>query len=149
MDFSKDFMLEQLTKSLAVIVDENPTDVVVRDAANFKASVTGDVIQINRKYKPAIDCRFQGMIVQCINALPKFDDSSESIYRRLMVIPFEKCFTGQERKYIKDDYLNRKEVLEYVVYRVLMLMPDYYEFDNVYACQKMLMQYKELSLIHI
>ncbi len=67
-------------------------DLVVRDAANFKAAVTGDVIQINRKYKPAIDCRFQGMIVQCINALPKFDDSSESIYRRLMVIPFEKCF---------------------------------------------------------
>lgn len=145
VDFSKDFMLEQLTKSLAVIVDENSTDVVVRDAANFKAAVTGDVIQINRKYKPAIDCRFQGMIVQCINALPKFDDSSESIYRRLMVIPFEKCFTGQERKYIKDDYLNRKEVLEYVVYRVLMLMPDYYEFDNVYACQKMLMQYKEFN----
>lgn len=143
-NFAKDFMLEPLTKSLAVIVDENPTNVVVKNAANFKAAITGDVLQINRKYKQAIDCSFRGMIVQCINALPKFEDNSESIYRRLLIIPFQKCFTGQERQYIKEDYLNRQDVLEYVVYRALN-QPDYYEFTSVSACQKMLRQYQEFN----
>lgn len=141
MNFSKEFMLEPLIRSLAVIVDENPTNAVVKDSSNLKAAITGDVLQVNRKYKSVISYRFLGMIIQCINALPQFEDTSDSFYRRLLVIPFEKCFTGQERKYIKDDYLKRKDVLEYVLFRVLN-MPEYYEFSVVSACEKLLAHYK-------
>lgn len=140
-NFAKEFMLEPLIRSLAVIVDENPTNAKVKDSSNLKAAITGDVLQVNRKYKSVINYRFLGMIIQCINALPQFEDTSDSFYRRLLIIPFEKCFTGQERKYIKDDYLKRKDVLEYVLFRVLN-MPEYYEFSLASACEKLLAHYK-------
>ena len=58
-------------------------------------------------------------MVQCVNEMPRTKDKSESFYRRQIFIPFTKCYTGIERKYIKNDYLNRKDVLEYVLYKIL------------------------------
>lgn len=54
-----------------------------------------------------------------------------------------KCFTGAERKYIKDDYFERPEVLEYVLCRVLNM--NYYEFSVPKACQLALQEYKDFN----
>lgn len=70
-------------------------------------------------------------------------DKSDSFYRRQLFIPFTKCFTGAERKYIKDDYLKRKEVVEYVMYKVLNM--NYYEFDVPEVCKTALEEYKEFN----
>ena len=60
-----------------------------------------------------------------------------------MFIPFDKCFTGKERKYIKHDYLHRKEVLEYVLYKVLNM--NYYEISVPESCKNALEEYKEFN----
>ena len=118
-DFSKDFHLEPLIHSSAIIVDENDVGVYLDKVANLKAVITNDVILINRKFKSPISYQFFGFMVQCLNEYPRIRDTSESFYRRQLFIPFDKCFTGMARKYIKDDYLSRKEVLEYVLFKVL------------------------------
>ena len=138
--FSQEFMLEELTHSLAVITDENQTKVFIKNTSLLKAVITGDFLKINRKFEKAISSRFRGLIVQCINDFPKFGDKTDSFYRRMLIIPFVKCFTGQERKYIKQDYLNRPEVLEYVLCKVLN--SDYDEFINPKVCESMLDIYK-------
>ena len=143
VDFSKDFALEPLTRSTAIIVDENDVGVFVDKAANLKAIITGDVIQINRKFKTPIAYQFKGFMVQCLNELPRIKDKSDSFYRRQLFVPFLKCFSGMERKYIKDDYLKRKEVLEYVLYKVLNM--DYYELSEPKACREALEAYKEFN----
>ena len=51
-----------------------------------------------------------------------------------------KCFTGHERKYIKNDYLHRKDVLEYVMYRVLN--SNFYELSEPQACKNLLSDYR-------
>ena len=79
-------------------------------------------------------------MVQCLNELPKIRDRSDSIYRRQLFIPFRKWFGDCERKYIKEDYLQRKDVLEYVLSRVLNM--DYYELSCPEACKEMLSEYK-------
>lgn len=139
-DFGKEFYLEKLLTASAIITDENDVGDYIDHAGNFKAVVTHDTISINRKYKPAIPFRFTGIMVQCINGLPRFRDKSGSLYRRFLTIPFEKCFTGQERKYIKNDYLNRPEVLEYVLHKVLHT--DYHQFSEPAACKRLLAEYK-------
>ena len=53
-DMSKDFMLEPLTRATAIIVDENDVGTYIDKAANLKAIVTGDTIQMNRKFKMPI-----------------------------------------------------------------------------------------------
>lgn len=142
-NMGKDFMLEPMLYSVAIIVDENDVGTYIDKAANLKAIVTGDVIQINRKFKTPITYQFHGFMVQCLNELPRVKDKSDSFFRRQLFIPFTKCFTGAERRYIKDDYLNRKEVLEYVLYKVLNM--NYYELSVPEACKDALQEYKEFN----
>ena len=142
-DFSKDFMLEPLTHASAVIVDENDVGSFIDRAANLKAVITNDVIQINRKFKMPIAYQFYGFMVQCLNEFPRVKDKSDSFYRRQLFIPMEKCFTGIERKYIKNDYLHRKEVLEYVLYKVLNT--NFYTLSEPARCKEALNEYKEFN----
>lgn len=139
-EFGKDFMLEPLIRATSIITDENDVGTYIDKSANLKAVITNDVIQINRKFKKPIAYQFKGFMVQCINEMPRTKDKSESFYRRQLVIPFKKCYTGVERKYIKDNYLNRQDVLEYVLYRILNM--NYYEITIPKECEDALEEFK-------
>lgn len=138
--FGKDFLLEHLPSVSAVITDENDVGIYIDKAANFKAVVTGDIIQLNIKHGSPLQCQFRGFMVQCINELPRVKDTTDSFFRRQLVIPMTKKFTGIERKYIKEDYLGRKEVLEYALYRVLNM--NYYTLDEPQECKEAMFEYK-------
>lgn len=140
-DFAKDFMLEPLLRASAIIVDENDVGTFIDKAANLKAVITGDTLSINRKFKVPVAFNFRGFMVQCLNEFPRIKDRSDSFFRRQLFIPFTKCFTGRERKYIKTDYLHRRDVLEYVLYRVLHM--DYYQLSEPEACKLALEEYKD------
>lgn len=142
-EFGKDFALEPLTRVNAIIVDENDVGAFIDKAANLKAIITNDVIPINRKFKTAISYQYYGFMVQCLNEFPRVKDKSDSFYRRQLFIPFDKCFTGNERKYIKNDYLHRQDVLEYVLYRVLHM--DFYSLSEPTACKNVLSEYKDFN----
>lgn len=140
-DFSKEFALSPLVGKQAIITDENDVGIFIDRVAVMKAVVTGDVITINKKFAQPINYRFRGMMVQCLNEYPKVKDRSDSFYRRQTFVPFEKCFTGRENKNIKSVYLEDKDVLEYVLYKLLNM--DYYELSDPPACQLALADYKE------
>lgn len=142
-EFGKDFMLEGIIQKQAIITDENDVNIFIDQAANLKAVITNDVIQINRKYKVPISYRFRGLMIQCINDLPKIKDKSNSLYRRMIVIPMMKTFTGIEKTYIKSDYLKRKDVLEYVLHKVLNM--DYDKLPEPEQCKRLLEEYKEYN----
>lgn len=143
-DFGQDFMLEPLTRASAIIVDENDVGTYIDQAANLKAVITGDVVSINRKFKTPIAYQFRGFMVQCMNEFPKVKDRSDSFYRRQIFIPMEKRFEGCERKYIKNDYLYRQEVLEYVLFHILA-ETNYYELSEPTACRIALEEYKDYN----
>ena len=140
-DFGHNFMLEPLTRVSAIITDENDTGTYLDDAAALKSIITGDPFLVDRKFKDAVSLKFNGFMIQCINELPKLRDKTDSMYRRLLVVPMNKSFEGRERKYIKSDYLNRRDVLEYVLYHVLA-ETDYYELDEPKACRELLADFK-------
>lgn len=146
-DFGKDHLLEPLTRANAVLVDENDVGTFVEKGGNFKAVVTNDVITFNRKYKEAISHQHFGFMVQCLNDPPVFKDKSESVYRRQLFVPFIKSFTGAERQYIKNDYLKRPEVLEYVLKRVLTgsLTEPYYELSEPDLVKAALNEFKSTN----
>ena len=142
-DFAKKFALEPLITACAIIVDENNVGEFVDKAGNLKAVITNDVIAVEGKYEKPVKLQFFGFMVQCINEMPRIKDRSDSFYRRQLFVPFDKCFTGRERKYIKDDYLHRAEVLEYVLHKVLHM--DYYTLSEPKACKDALEEYKEYN----
>ena len=142
-DFSKDFALEPLIRSTAIIVDENDVGGYLDKVANLKAVVTNDVVAINRKFKTPIAYQFYGFMVQCLNEMPRTKDKSDSFYRRQLFIPFDKNFNGIERRYIKTDYIHRPEVLRYVLRKVLHM--NFYTLSEPLACKQALEEYKEYN----
>lgn len=58
-EMSKDFALEPLIRSSAIITDENDVGTYIDKAANLKALVTGDAVSINRKFKKPVTYKFQ------------------------------------------------------------------------------------------
>ncbi|MFR5014383.1 MAG: primase-like DNA-binding domain-containing protein [[Clostridium] innocuum] len=135
---------EPLMRVSAIITDENDTSTYLDDASALKSIITGDPFQINRKFKDPRALRFRGFMTQCVNAYPRLRDRSESMYRRLLVVPFNKRFEGHERKYIKNDYLYRQDVLEYVLFHVLHDM-DYYELSTPEVCVAALNEYRMVN----
>ena len=131
--------------SSAITADENDVGTYIDSAAKLKAAITGDTITINRKYLSHLKFKFKGVIIQCINELPRIRDRSDSFLRRILIVPMTKCFTGCERKYIKEDYLRRQEVLEYVLYKVLNM--DYDSLSEPQACRD-LMNYRFQCRVH-
>ena len=141
--FGAQFALTSLTRANAIITDENDVGTFIDKAGALKSIITNDVFEIDRKHKDIINFRFYGFMVQCLNEFPRVKDKSDSFYRRQLFIPFDKCFTGRERKYIKKDYLHRPEVLEYVLYKVLHM--NFYTLSEPAACTLALEEYKEFN----
>lgn len=135
-EISKNLRFHDLSTSIAVINDGCMMDFSMKETDALKVLLIGDIITVEKKYINAFKYRFHGSVVQCINELPRSKDISESFYRCQLLIPFDKCFTGKERTYIKDEYLKDKMVLEYVLHKVLHM--SYYEFSNPAACQELL-----------
>lgn len=142
-DFGKSFLPPSLLNCFAVLSDENRVGDFMRDSSKLKAWVTHDYVPIDVKYGPMVEIKGRGLCVFCVNELPSSKDKSESFYRRFVAIPFLKRYVGaDENKAIKNDYVKRREVLEYVVYKVLM--KDLFDsFDVPPVCEKLLDEIRE------
>ena len=139
-DFGEQFLPEALCSAFAVLSDENEVGDFLRKAGAFKAWVTHAWIRINVKYGPARSVKGRGLCVFCVNELPASKDKSESFYRRFVAIPFLKRFVGEdENSAIKNDYVKRPKVLEYVAHKALM-MPWFDTFVTPAVCDKLLGQ---------
>jgi len=141
-DFNHEYLKETLLGTAANIADENDVDVWIDSVKDYKASITGDDININRKYEKPLRVQYLGTNLQMMNGLPKTKDKSDSVYRRLIIVPFLKSFTNNgERKYIKDDYIGRQDVLEYVLHVALNM--DFDDYITPLVSSELLHSYKE------
>ncbi len=141
-DFNHEFLKETLIGTAANISDENDVEVFIDSIKDYKASITGDDININRKYQKPLRIQFRGTNIQMMNGLPKTKDKSDSFYRRLIIVPFLKSFTNNgERKYIKNDYIHETAVLEYVLFKALNMQFD--EYITPASSAELLESYKE------
>lgn len=146
-DFSKGkFALDTLPGTQVNICDENHVKDYVKDLRAYKAAITGDLLTIEKKFQNKFSFRWHGVSWQCTNDLIRTQDTTESFYRRLLMFHFKQTFKGEsENKAIKDDYLRRPEVLEYIVFKVLTVIPDYYAVPEPQSCKELKEEYKEKS----
>lgn len=109
------FALTDLDKKYCIVSDE--TEGANRrpaDTSVYKSLITNGTVTIDVKNEKAYQLKWQGMMIQAINGIPMFSDNSDSTYRRLLALPWEKRLTknGRKRDYIRDDYINRPEVIQ-------------------------------------
>ncbi len=109
------FALTGLERKYCIVSDETegankkPADTSVYKALSSNGTVTIDV-----KMEKAYQIKWIGIMIQAINGYPLFSDNSDSTYRRLLALLWEKKLTqnGRKRDYIRDDYINRPEVIQ-------------------------------------
>ena len=131
-DLDKNFVPQTLFTASVIIGHENPVGYVIDKSTIFKSAVTHDPAQADVKHIDAKTFRLRGVIVQCLNDYFRVKDKTDSLARRLLIIPFEKSFSGCENKRIREEYLKRKDVLEYIMYRALNM--QFSEFSSPQAC---------------
>lgn len=139
--FSSTFGLGSLPQATAIITDENNVSSFTKGLASLKAVITGDKVSIQKKYENQYTYAFHGLVLQCVNDLPRVDDKTGSFNRRLHIIPFSNCFTGAEKKYIKDRLIYREDVLKYLLKKVLVDMPYRESFTETSLTKAALQEY--------
>lgn len=115
--FGERFATTPLLKANVNLVHENDVDAFSKKLAMWKACITGDTILFERKGKDPYPMTWRGLDIQCFNSMtPRIKDRSGSVERRLLIVPMTKRFhQANENLAIKEDYLGRTEVLEYVL----------------------------------
>lgn len=97
-----------------VIGDDVQKDVVIKDTSIVFSLATGDPIRIEDKKQRPYTTRLKMTVVQSSNGFPRMNADKKAIDRRFRVLSFSEL-KGKPDKRIKGDYINRPEVLEYLV----------------------------------
>lgn len=123
---TKEFPLDGLQNKGAILSSEEPTGKT--DAALFKLLVRQDnLIPIARKHLPTLYLGWRGMTIWTLNGDSiNFTDKSDSPWRGLIVIHFEKSFDAPGAKKIpeiKEDFIHRKETRDYSLWHAINKTP--------------------------
>lgn len=89
----------------------------IPDNSTFKKLVTGETVNVERKGKDPFDFNNYSKIIFSANEIPRINDTSNGLMRRLIIIPFKAEFNETDDDFdpfIKDK-LMRNESLEYLL----------------------------------
>lgn len=96
-DFKESHMLSMLKDKKINIVNEMPNREILASEV-FKLVVTGEKVQVNRKYKDAIDITMRAGHIFAANSMPVTLDTASGFFRRFIVIDMPKRFdTSDDR----------------------------------------------------
>ncbi|VGT79014.1 DNA primase [Streptococcus pyogenes] len=140
--FSERFGLAIIEGKTVIIGDDVQAGIYVDESSNFNSVVTGEPVSIEKKGENPYMAIFKKTVIQSTNGMPVFKNKSNGTYRRIIIIPFKKTFSSAEDNWaIKDDYINRKEVLEYVLWKSINL--DFDKFYEPKVTQDRMREFKE------
>jgi putative DNA primase/helicase len=81
------FSLAEAVDASLLYCDELPTFGLHEET--LKALITGEPLRINRKHRSAITTSVTARIIAMGNVLPSIRDSSDGVWRRIEVVPFD------------------------------------------------------------
>ena len=93
--FSNPFQLGHLHRKLGNIVSELPEGAVLQDA-EIKKIVSGELVTAEHKNKDPFDFRPYATCWLATNHLPHCRDHSQALFRRAIVLSFNRTFKGDE-----------------------------------------------------
>lgn len=85
LDDLSGFGLAGMVGASLLYADETPSRV---DEQRIKTLISGDLVQVDRKYRDPLSLRPTGKFICCANAVPSVSDQSYGFWRRWHVIPF-------------------------------------------------------------
>jgi P4 family phage/plasmid primase-like protien len=93
--FGERFALAGLVGKLANVVFD-ASEVDAAGEGHLKAMVSGEPVAVEEKHRPVATARLTAKHVFLANALPRFRDTTGGVWRRLVLLPFERvCPPGR------------------------------------------------------
>ncbi len=116
------FGAENLIDASLITVDETPKRI---DEQRLKSAISGDDLNINRKYHVPVTVRLRGKWLLRGNDKPALSDQTDGLWRRLQIIEFTEKFEGDRRDDMLADRIVENElpgVLRWAVEGLVMLL---------------------------
>lgn len=110
------FKTAELYGKLANIGDDISNKYIENNAV-FKKLVTGETVNVERKGKDPFDFNNYAKLIFSANEVPRINDTSQGLMRRLVIVPFNAEFTDKDPDYdpfIKDKLLTQ-DAMEYLL----------------------------------
>ncbi|MBI2276847.1 MAG: hypothetical protein HYU74_05815 [Dechloromonas sp.] len=86
----------ELEGKLVNISSEMSADATIADGY-FKAIVSGDIVEAERKFKPSFSFRPYVRLIGATNHLPRLLDLSDGFFRRAIILTFNRQFAAHEQ----------------------------------------------------
>lgn len=140
--FGERFKLALLMEKVCCIGDDVGAGIYIDDSSEFNSVVTNETVLIEIKNKMAFGVRLYPTIIQSTNDMPKIKNKTKGTYRRLLIVPFNASFEGSGDNWkIKEDYIQRTEVLQYVLHKAVNM--DFEKFSVPDISQELLKAYQQ------
>lgn len=145
------FKVADMVGKLANIGDDISNG-YISENAKFKKLVTGEPLMVERKGVDPFKIRNYGKLIFSANEVPRVNDISNGLNRRLVIVPFNARFSSNDPDYnpfIKDELMT-KESLEYLLLLGIkglrrVLYDNNQAFTNVDVVVKELEEYKRMN----
>lgn len=144
-DLENSFSRSNLIGKTANIATENEISAKGFNSQYFKAIVAGDRIQVEKKYQDSISYAPICKLVFAVNNLPYSPDKTHGLYRRMLIIPFNRRFDGKQA----DKHLKKKlqkelaGILNWALVGLKRLREQDYEFTFSAVIGEAVRQYKK------
>lgn len=123
------------TKSVIVCPDSEASPFIPR-SVKLKCIVTHDPLDIQGKYKQTRTVVFYAFIIALANTLPRLRDKTEAMQSRFLIVPFTAHFerhTDKEDTGVRDVFVKRQAFIDWLAWKVLVDLPDYYHIRESVA----------------
>lgn len=131
-DLNDNFGLETMVNKNLNIAAENDLRGKL-GTSRFKAIVSGDCLNVNRKYLRAISQPLYCKLVFLVNTLPNSNDFSFGFYRKLMIVPFTSTFTNPDVNLIDKLMTELSGILNWGLEGLKRLRQNDYQFSHCEA----------------
>lgn len=115
-ELNQRFKTAELFGKLANIGDDISGE-YIKDNSEFKKLATGDTINAERKGRDPFDFSNYSKLIFSANRMPRINDTSNGLLRRLLMVPFKAKFSVEDEDYdpfIQDKLLS-DESMQYVL----------------------------------
>lgn len=147
--------LEQRFKTADIVgklanIGDDISNNYMPDNAKFKKLVTGESLVVERKGKDPFEIRNFGKLIFSANEIPRVNDTSDGLSRRLIIVPFNARFSSNDPDYdpfIKDKLMT-EESLEYLLLlgiHGLKRVLSNFEFTQVESVKNELAEYERTN----
>lgn len=124
--FEDDFKVSSAVNARLIVGDDNSPKDYIKDSSNLKSIIASENILYNPKLEKPFSATVNAFIVQSMNGMPRFSDTTPANYDRFRAFGLNKRYEGAKANpRVRDTYIADEQLLEWILREALQVKPFY------------------------